>query len=95
MYCPGSVVTREQMAVLMERARGRTNPPFPTSQRFVDVPPSQWSYAFVDSFIANGLSRGILDVVRRDCHTDGLHFCPGRPLTRAEMAAWLVIAFQL
>jgi len=92
-YCPGGQVTREQMAIFLERARGRTNPGFPSSQRFVDVPPSQWSYAFVDSFVANNSSRGILNVIKLGCNADGLHFCPGQPLTRGEMAAWLVIAF--
>jgi uncharacterized protein affecting Mg2+/Co2+ transport len=94
-YCPGSTVTRDQMSVFMERAVGRPNPPFPSSQRFVDVPTDYWSYAFAESFVANGLSKGIMDVIKRDCNSDGLHLCPGRPLTRAEMAAWLVIAFNL
>jgi putative Ig domain-containing protein/matrixin/Ig-like domain-containing protein/S-layer family protein len=95
MYCPGDLVLREQMAVFMERANGRPNPPFPSSQRFVDVPPDRWSYSHIDSFVANGLSGGILDVIKMDCNSDGLHFCPTRPLTRAEMAAWMVIAFNL
>lgn len=94
-YCPDGNVSREEMAVFMERANGRPNPPFPSSQRFLDVPPTQWSYSHVESFIANNLSRGIMDVIKRDCNADGLHFCPVRPLTRAEMAAWLVIAFGL
>ncbi len=94
-YCPDELVTREQMAVFMERAVGRPNPPTPTSQRFLDVPTNQWSYAFVESFAVNGLSEGILDVFQRDCNADGLHFCPVQPLSRAEMAAWLVIAFNL
>jgi Matrixin/S-layer homology domain len=94
-YCPAGLVTREQMAVFMERATGRTNPAFPSSQRFVDVPPSQWSYSFVDSFVQNNSSRGILNVIKQGCNSDGLHFCPTQPLTRAEMAAWLVIAFNL
>jgi CARDB/S-layer homology domain/Putative binding domain, N-terminal len=94
-YCPNGNVTREEMAVFLERAVGRPNPPFPTSQRFVDVPPTQWSYAHVESFVANGLSEGIMDVIKRDCNSDGFHFCPSRALTRGEMAAWLVIAFNL
>lgn len=94
-YCPGTAVTRDQMAVFMERAVGRPNPPFPSSQRFVDVPTNYWAYAHIESFVANGLSGGITDVIKRDCNADGLHFCPGQPLTRAEMAAWLVIAFNL
>jgi hypothetical protein len=94
-FCPEEFVTREQMAAFMERAVGRPDPPFPSSQRFVDVPTSQWSYALIESFAANGLDEGIMDVIKRDCNPSGLHFCPERSLTRAEMAAWLVIAFDL
>jgi hypothetical protein len=35
------------------------------------------------------------DVLKMGCNADGLHFCPSQPLTRGEMAAWLVIAFNL
>jgi len=94
-YCPGDVVLRDQMAVFMERAAGRPNPPNPTSQSFVDVPTNQWAYAFVESFIQHGQSGGIMSVIQRDCNPDGLHFCPSKPMTRGEMAAWLVIAFGL
>lgn len=94
-YCPGDLVTRDQMAVFMERALGRSNPPTPTSQRFVDVAPTRWSYAFVESFSANAAARGILNEIKTGCNADGLHFCPDKPLSRAEMAAWLVIAFGL
>jgi S-layer homology domain len=94
-YCPGDPITREQMAVFLERAVGRTNPPKPTNQTFVDVPPAQWSSSFVESFTANGASRGVMDVIKRGCNQDGSHFCPSQSLTRGEMAAWLVIAFGL
>ena len=65
------------------------------TQRFVDVPPSRWSYAFVDSFVQHRLSKGVLDVVKQECNEDGLHFYPERAVTRAEMAALIVIAFGL
>lgn len=94
-FCPNDSVMRDQMAVFMERAVGRSTWPAPANQRFVDLPPSWWSYAAIESFVANNSSGGILDVIKRDCNADGLHFCPTRPLTRAEMAAWLVIVFNL
>jgi len=94
-YCPGGLVSREEMATFMERAMGRSNPSPPTSQRFVDVDPSRWSYGMVDSFVSHATTGGIMNQIKSNCNSDGLHFCPGQPLTRAEMAAWLVIAFGL
>jgi hypothetical protein len=94
-YSPLDPIPLDEMVTLLERAAGRPNPPVPRSQRFVDVPPSRRSYAFVDSFVQHGLSMGVLDVIRRDCNEDGQHFCPDRAVTRAEMAALMVIAFGL
>jgi hypothetical protein len=94
-FCPNNPVTRDQMAVFMERALGRPNPPTPPSQRFVDVSPGFWAYNHIDDFILRGSGAGIMEVIKRDCNSDGQHFCPLRALTRAEMAAWLVIAFNL
>ena len=86
----------DQMVTLLERAVGRPNPPLPQIQRFVDVPPSRWSYAFVDSFVQHGLSKGVMEVVKRDCNNeDGLRLYPERTVRRAEMAALIVIAFGL
>jgi hypothetical protein len=91
LYCPTGLVTRGQIATFLERAQGNFNPPAPTQQRFGDVPPSQPFYAFIESFVQRGLSRGILDVTSRNCSAG--NFCPDQPITRDEMAAFLAIAF--
>jgi putative Ig domain-containing protein/matrixin/Ig-like domain-containing protein/S-layer family protein len=94
-FCPDAGVTREQMVTFLERAVGRPFPPMPGFQRFLDVGPERWGYPFVESFFVNELSDGVWDVIKRDCNSDGFHFCPERIVTRAEMAALLVIAFNL
>ena len=96
-YCPGGQVTREQIATFLERAAGRPNPPAPPSQRFTDVPPSSPFYAFIESFYMNGYNADHnMNAVINDsnCSTSG-NFCPGQPITRAEMAAFMVIIFGL
>jgi len=92
LFCPDGLVSREQMATFMIRALGH-NPTTPSSQKFVDVDPTRWSYAFVDDFVQFGSSRGIMTEIVKGCNADGVHFCPDKSLTRAEMAAWLVITF--
>jgi hypothetical protein len=95
IYCPDGLVTRQEIATFLERAVGRPSPPPPDFQRFFDVDGSRWSFPFVEAFVQNNLSSGIMDVIKRGCNPDGLHFCPDQPITRAEMAAFLVMAFNL
>jgi hypothetical protein len=94
-YCPDGLVTREEIAIFLERAAGRPDPPAPSFQRFTDVEPWRLSYPFIEALIQNGASWGVMDVIKRRCNPDGLHFCPDQPITRAEMAAFLVMAFDL
>jgi S-layer homology domain/Putative binding domain, N-terminal len=84
-YCPTEPVTREQAAAFIIRALGELNPPVPTSQRFADVPPSNQFYNFIDRLGALGITQGC----------GGGNFCPTLPVTRAQMAAFLVRAFNL
>lgn len=93
-YCPALDVTRGQMVTFLERAVGRGNPPAPAQQRFVDVPSTNPFYRFIESFVQHGIARGAMNVfMRNGCSADGQHFCPDQVLTRAEMAALLVIEF--
>jgi hypothetical protein len=95
IYCPDGFVTRGEIATFLERAVNRTNPPIPPSQRFSDVLPGHTFYRFIDSFVVNNLSRGIMNVVKNKCvPNNDLFFCPQRHITRDEMAAFLVIQFQ-
>jgi len=84
-YCPASPVTREQMAAFIIRALGEFNPPTPASQRFLDVPASNQFYNFIDRMAVLNITLGC----------GGGNYCPAQPVTRGEMAAFLVRAFNL
>ncbi|HWP43126.1 MAG TPA: S-layer homology domain-containing protein [Blastocatellia bacterium] len=85
MYCPASPVTRDQMAAFIIRGLSIFDPPTPSSQRFLDVPPTNLFYKFVEEMAVRGITAGC----------GGGNYCPGQPVTRAEMAAFLVRAFDL
>jgi outer membrane protein assembly factor BamB len=84
-YCPTEPVTREQMAMFLIRALGMPNPPLPPTQRFNDVPSSRSGYPFIDQMAQRGITLG--------CGGD--NYCPDAVVTRAQMAAFLVRAFDL
>jgi len=89
MYCPGDPVLHEQMAKFIIRARGEPDPPWPTLQRFNDVPisgPSQNQFAnFIDRM-------AVLDIWT-GCGNG--NYCPAAPVTRRQMAHILVKAFGI
>lgn len=84
-YCPANPVTREQMAAFIIRALGEPNPPTPPTQRFADVPPSNPFYNFIDRMAVLNITHGC----------GGGNYCPANPVTRGQMAAFLVRAFGL
>jgi hypothetical protein len=86
-YCPSQNVTREQMAAFIIRALGEYNPPVPDMQRFNDVPPSNPFYAFID--------RMAVKVITLGCSAMPPLYCPSETVTRGQMAAFLVRAFNL
>ncbi len=86
-YCPTASVTREQMAAFLLRAKGEPNPPLPPSQRFNDVPPSNPFYNFIDRMAVLSITLG--------CSANPPLYCPTGEVTRAQMAAFLVRAFNL
>jgi hypothetical protein len=81
-YCPGDPITREQMAAFILRAKGEFNPPAPGSQRFNDVPPGNPFYNFIDRLAVLQITLG--------CTPDHLLYCPGDPVKRDQMAAFLL-----
>jgi hypothetical protein len=87
MFCPSSAVTREQMSAFILRGLGEFSPPTPGSQRFTDVPSTNVFYNFIDRMAVLNITLG--------CTPDHLMYCPGDPVTRAQMAAFLVRAFDL
>ncbi len=86
-YCPSDPVTREQMAAFIIRALGELNPPTPAMQRFNDVPPSNSFYNFIDRMAVLNITLG--------CSTSPPLYCPTNSVTREQMAAFLVRAFNL
>ena len=87
MYCPSDPVKREQMAAFILRGLGEFSPPTPASQRFQDVPPANVFYNFIDRMAVLNITLG--------CTPDHLMYCPNDSVTRAQMAAFLVRAFNL
>jgi hypothetical protein len=84
-YCPGDPVLRDQMAAFIIRGLGEFNPPQPPSQRFLDVPPSQPFYRFIDRMAVLQITLGC----------GGGNYCPSLAVSRGQMAAFLVRAFNL
>ena len=79
-YSPAGLVTREQMAAFIERALGDTNPPTPPSQRFLDVPPSNAFYAFIEQLAQRQITLGC----------GGGNYCPADSVLREQMAAFII-----
>jgi hypothetical protein len=79
-FCPDEPVTRGQMAVFIETALGS----FPNvcTGRFADVPVSHPFCGFIERLAADGITGGC---------GEG-NFCPDDPVTRAQMAVFLVVA---
>jgi hypothetical protein len=75
------------MAAFILRGLGEFDPPTPGSQRFTDVPPSNVFYNFIDRLAVLQITLG--------CTADHTQYCPSSPVTRAQMAAFLVRAFDL
>lgn len=86
-YCPSSPVRRDEMSAFIMRGLSEFNPPPPMTQRFNDVLPANVFYNFVDRLAQLGITVG--------CTPDHLMYCPGNSVTRGEMAAFLVRAFDL
>lgn len=83
-FCPESDVTREQMAIFIERALGVFAPPTPSGQTFSDVPPNLLGYAFIEDFARRGITSG--------CSASPPLFCPASNVTREQMAIFVVRA---
>jgi CSLREA domain-containing protein len=87
-YCPESPVTRAQMAVFLLRSKhgsSYTPPVVGNSTGFSDVPPNYWAAAWIKQLVAEGITSG--------CGTGT--YCPEAPVTRAQMAVFLVRTFNL
>jgi S-layer family protein len=87
-YCPSGAVTRDQMAVFLLKSKHGANytpPSVGGSTGFGDVPTSYWAAAWIKQLAAEGITGG--------CGAGT--YCPGSPVTRAQMAVFLVRTFNL
>ena len=85
-YCPITSVTRDQMAVFLLKAKHGSSyvPPIPTGI-FQDVPTDYWAAAWIEQLAAEGVTAGC----------GGGNYCPTTPVTRDQMAVFLVKNFNL
>jgi len=86
IYCPDAAVTRAQMAVFLMRAEhGALYTPPAATGIFADVPTTYWAAGWIEQLHAEGITAG--------CGSG--NYCPEDPVTRAEMAKFLVLTFTL
>jgi len=84
-YCPSGSVSRAQMAVFLERAlHGVGYAPPAATGLFADVPADYWAATWIEALYADGVTGG--------CATGPLRYCPEEPVTRAQMAVFLLRA---
>ncbi|HET9529778.1 MAG TPA: S-layer homology domain-containing protein, partial [Blastocatellia bacterium] len=86
-YCPTDPVLRDQMAAFIIRALHEPGyiPPVPAMQRFPDVPPANAFYAHIEEMAVRQITLGC----------GGGNYCPSLEVSRGQMAAFLVRAFDL
>jgi uncharacterized delta-60 repeat protein len=85
-YCPTHPVTRDQMAIFLLRAKHGSdyNPPEGTGV-FGDVQPDYWAADWIEQLAEEGITSGC----------GGGNYCPTTPVTRDQMAVFLVRTFNL
>ncbi len=84
LFCPGDPVTRGQMAVFLlvgEHGSGYA-PPACSTPAFNDVPCTSGLAPWINQLVTEGITAG--------CGNG--NYCPGNPVTRAQMSVFLLIA---
>jgi len=86
-YCPLDVVTRDQMAVFLLRAKHTSSytPPVAAGTVFSDVPVDYWAAAWIEQLAVEGVTAG--------CGNN--NYCPLDAVTRDQMAVFLQRTFSL
>jgi hypothetical protein len=87
-YCPEQTLTRAQIAVFLLRAKygsGYAPPVVGAETGIGDVPVDHWAAAWIKQLVAEGITAGC----------GGGDYCPEAPVTRAQMAVFLVRTFNL
>ena len=85
--CPNDPILRWETAVWLVRVLDGTDQPETTGSRFYDVDETEWWAPYTVRLSDLAVTAG--------CATEPLRFCPNRPVTRGQMAAFLRRAFSL
>lgn len=85
-FCPDASVTRAEMAAFLLRALGLDDTAVSFTGYFSDVPPTDWYADLAERLYLEGITAG--------CGTDPLRYCPEDPVTRAEMAVFIIRALS-
>ena len=84
-FCPNNSVTRAQMAVFLLTGKyGFGYTPPGALGIFNDVPVGSFAANFIEELFNEGITGG--------CSSNPPKYCPGDPVTRAQMAVFLLIA---
>ena len=86
LFCPGEPILRWVMAVWLVRVLDE-EPAESGETRFADVDAGVWWAPYLETLADLGVTAG--------CATGPLRFCPQEAVTRAQMASFLVRAFDL
>ena len=86
-FCPDRQLQRWEMAVWLVGVLDRSHPTPQTTTRFDDVNTDLWWAPYTDRLAELRVTAG--------CATGPLRFCPTKAVTRAQMATFFVLAFDL
>ena len=86
LYCPNEPIQRWVMAVWLIRALNG-DPTTAGASRFDDIAQGQWWIRYTEQLADLEITAG--------CATNPPQYCPNQSVTRAQMATFLVRAFQL
>ena len=85
-FRPSEPLTRRDMAVFLARAFPHISPVAEPAGAFEDVPADAPGAAEVEAVLAAGVTRG--------CSAEPMRYCPEEPVTRAQMASFLIRALE-
>ncbi len=87
LYCPGATTLRGQMAVfLLASLEGSEYTPPDPAGIFDDVPVSDLFAPWIEELAGRGITAG--------CSSDPPLYCPGDPVTRQQMAVFLLASLE-